>query len=488
MSESRPLNICLATSELTPLSKTGGLADVTASLADYLHESGHDVRVLTPLYSSIDTAALNPVPVDFLQDLSMQLGLRQVIYSIDTATLPGTNLPVYLLRCPEFYSRRSLYTEDDDEHLRFILLSRAAIEMCQRMGFGPDIFSCHDWHTALIPLYLKTVYAWDGLFAGSRSLLTLHNIGYQGIFGADRIADLGLDGGEGQLHQEDLAAGRINLLKTGVLHATGLSTVSPTYALEIQSEHYGMGLEQLLRARHDHLWGILNGVDYREWNPATDSLIPANYSADDMTGKVECRRALMAEMGLHETAGPLVGVISRLVGQKGIDLVQAVLPQLLRERDFCLAVLGSGEPRYEQFFSLLQDAFPGRVSFYAGFNNRLAHWIEAGSDLFLMPSAYEPCGLNQMYSLKYGTVPVVRETGGLADSVQPIDPVTGAGTGVVFRDYNNQGLNWAMHTALDLYQQRSLWGTVVANGMAMDYSWQRQGEKYVQLFRQLAGV
>ncbi len=487
LSDPDPLRICLATSELTPLSKTGGLADVTASLSAYLYSNGHDIRVLTPFYESIDVSELGVLPVDFLQGLTMTLGQQLIQYSIDVAVLPGSGLSVYLLRCPQFYSRDGLYTRDHDEHLRFILLSRAAIEMCQRMGFAPQIFSCHDWHTALIPLYLKTVYAWDQLFAGTRSLLTIHNIGYQGVFSADALGDLALAGGEGQLHQDDLALGRINFLKTGVLHATGLSTVSPTYAVEIQREEYGMGLEPLLRARRDHLWGILNGVDYAQWNPATDALLPANYSMDDMAGKALCKQALMDELQLEHVPGqPLLGVVTRLVGQKGIDLMQAVLPGVLQQGDVSLAVLGSGEPRYEQFFSLLQQAFPGRVSFYRGFNNKLAHWIEAGSDLFLMPSAYEPCGLNQLYSLKYGTVPIVRHTGGLADSVQPVNPDQSTGTGVVFRDYNEEGLSWAINTGLALYRDRPLWRQIIANGMAMDYSWDRQGALYVALFRQLS--
>lgn len=486
MSDPDPLRICLATSELTPLSKTGGLADVSASLSAYLCDSGHDVRVLTPLYGSIDTNELSVFPVDFLQGLTLKLGQHLIQYSIDTAVLPGSNLSIYLLRCPEFYDRGSLYTREHDEHLRFILLSRAAIEMCQRMGFAPQVFSCHDWHTALIPVYLKTVYAWDQLFADTRSLLTIHNIGYQGVFSADTLGDLALAGGESQLHQDDLARGRINFLKTGVLHAAGLSTVSPTYAMEIQREEYGMGLEPLLRARQDHLWGILNGVDYQEWDPATDALIPKNYSVDDMAGKAVCKQMLMEELELDHVAGqPLIGVVTRLVGQKGIDLMQAVLPDVLQQRDVALAVLGSGEPRYEQFFSLLQQAFPGRVSFYRGFNNKLAHWIEAGSDLFLMPSAYEPCGLNQLYSLKYGTVPIVRQTGGLADSVQPVNPGERTGTGIVFRDYNEEGLGWAINAALDLYRDQPLWRQIVANGMTMDYSWNRQGALYVALFRQL---
>lgn len=486
MATKKPLNICLASAEVTPLAKTGGLADVSAALAAYLHTAGHDVRVLMPLYDTIDTSGLDITPVEFLQQIPIRIGSREGHYSIDTAILPGTRMPVYLLRCPDLYQRGSIYTQHDDEHRRFILLSRAAIEMCQRMGFAPDVFSCHDWHASLVPLYLKTMYAWDRLFANTNSVLTIHNIGYQGVFGAEILPDLDLGGAVDRLDRYDLDHGRVNFLKTGVLHADLLTTVSPTYAREIQGDEYGMGLQGLLRARNDSVVGILNGVDYSEWDPATDPLIPENYSPGDMSGKAVCKRELMAELELAGGARqPLMGIVTRLAGQKGIDLLAKVLPWMLHERNFALAVLGSGEKRFEQFFSYLQHEYRDRVCFYRGYNNKLAHWIEAGSDMFLMPSLYEPCGLNQMYSLKYGTVPVVRETGGLADSVEQVNPSRGTGTGILFRDYNETGLSWAINTALDMYDNRRLWDRVVENGMACDFSWKKQGATYVRLFRAL---
>ena len=489
MATTRPLRICLASSELTPLAKTGGLADVCAALSSYLHNAGHDIRVLMPLYSSMDTGKVDIRPVEYLQNIAIQIGHRHGHFSIDTCVLPGTRLPIYLLRCPDLYERASIYTSGDDEHLRFILLSRAAIEMCQHMNFSPDIFHCHDWHTALIPLLLKSVYQWDGLFANSRSVLTIHNIGYQGVFGAGILPDLGLRDQAFMLHQDDLRKDRINFLKTGVLHADFLTTVSPTYAREIQGDEYGMGLQSLLRQRSDSLLGILNGVDYEEWNPAKDTLIPQTYNARSQKGKAVCKAELQRALGLEiEPDRPLIGIVTRLTSQKGIDLIRNVLPELLTQRDFSVAVLGSGEEQYEQFFHWLQGQFPGRVCFYRGYSEKLAHRIEAASDIFLMPSLYEPCGLNQMYSLKYGTVPVVRETGGLADSVEQINPVTRTGTGVVFRDYNDTGLNWAINTALDLYQDKPLWRQIIRNGMAKDYSWKKQGELYVKLFRELSNL
>ncbi len=482
----KPLKICLVSSELTPLAKTGGLADVSAALSAFLDSKGHDIRVLIPFYSAIDTKSLEIVPDPSLQNLSIRIGNHHLNYSIDTTILPNTTLKINLLRCPELYDRPDIYTDGSDEHLRFILLSRVAIEMCQHMGFAPDIFHCHDWHTALTPLYLKTLYAWDSLFENTRSVLTIHNIGYQGIFDIRILHDMGLQNSPEKLYQEDLDLGRVNFLKTGVLYADWLTTVSPTYANEILSSAYGMGLQDLLRQRQDSLVGILNGVDTDEWNPRKDALIPYPYDARDISGKQENKQALMQELELDSSDDiPLLGIVSRLTTQKGIDLIQQVVPKLLQQRGFALVVLGSGEPRYEQFFTELQHHQRDRVCFYRGFSNKLAHMIEAGSDMFLMPSQFEPCGLNQMYSLRYGTVPIVRRTGGLADSVQLFEPSSGKGTGIVFDDYSASALGWSLNAALDLYQDKESWRKLVQNGMAMDYSWKQQGQNYIDLFRQI---
>ncbi len=484
MPNARPLKILMAASELTPLAKTGGLGDVCAALGAYLHRQGHDIRLLLPFYSSIDTRGLRVYPVDFLQDMRVSLGAHDFVCSIDVTELPGSGLPVYLLRCPALYYRAGIYTDGADEHLRFIMLSRMAFEMCQRMGWAPDILHANDWHTALMPIYQHALYGWDGLFSRSKSLLSIHNIGYQGTVGSSAINDMGLADKMALLHQADLAADRINFLKTGVLYADVVATVSPTYAREIQTAEYGMGLDELLRARNESLIGILNGVDYNEWDPAIDPLIPHNYGPGRLAGKEENKRKLMNEMGLEYRPGsPLFGFVARLTSQKGLDLIEAVLPELLARRDFSVVALGSGEGRYQQFFAELQAHFPGRACFYSGYNNKLAHWIEAGSDVFLMPSAYEPCGLNQMYSLKYGTIPIVRKTGGLADSVQLFDPSTGKGTGIVFRDYNSDGLRWAIEAALTLFQDKATWRQLITNAMAMDFGWDKQGAEYVRLYR-----
>lgn len=476
----------MASSEFAPFAKTGGLGDVVTALSKNLHEQGHDVRVLIPYYARLQGAGLDPQAIDTLADVHVQLGERTVPYSILRATLPGGDMPLFLLHCPEFFGRDGIYSQDDDEFLRFVLLSRAAIEMCQRTTFAPHIMHCNDWQTALIPLYLRSTYAWDRLFADTRTVLTIHNIGYQGMFPAWVLGQLHLAGAEHHLHQDDLKEGVINFLKTGILYADLVTTVSPTYAREILGAEYGMGLDHLLRQRGHGFVGILNGVDYSEWDPFHDELIAANYSADDLTGKTTCKRQLMEKLGLKVDIGrPLIGIVSRLVGQKGLDLVRTVVPRLLLHTPFSLAVLGSGEPRYESAFASMEHHFRGQVAFYRGYNEKLAHWIEAGADMFLMPSRYEPCGLNQMYSLRYGTVPIVRETGGLADSVEQISPDSGTGTGILFRDYDERGLEWALVTALGLYRNKDLWRKIMLNGMARDFSWQRQTARYVELYRQL---
>jgi starch synthase len=485
VSDKNRLKICLAASEMAPYAKTGGLADVSSALAAYFTGQDHDLRLLMPMYATIDESSLDITIVPELQGMEMDVGGKAVGFDIVRVRSGDFADGIYMLKCPDLFRGEQLYG-GSDEHLRFALLSRAAIEMCQRMNFSPDIFHVHDWHTALVPVYLKTLYAWDSLFANTKTVLTIHNIGYQGVFGNHVLSDIGLEESTGIFDQEDLYNDRVNFMKAGVMNADLLTTVSPTYAREILDPEYGMGLEHALRTRHGSLVGILNGVDYGEWNPETDPLIPNAYSDRDMAGKEANKKALMEEMGLdYRFDRPLFGIVTRLTYQKGIELLQQVVPDLMRSKDFSLVALGSGEEEYEQFFEWLLQEFPGRVGFYRGFNNALAHRIEAGSDIFLMPSRYEPCGLNQMYSLRYGTVPLVRATGGLADSVQHFDPKTGQGTGIVFHDFDANGLNWAMNTALNLYASKYSWKRVVYNGMQKNYSWDEQGAAYVRQFRKL---
>ncbi len=493
--ELAPLQIALVASEATPFAKTGGLADVVSALGRALHRRGHDVRIVLPRYGTLLTDA--PVePLPGAADLRLDVPGRTLSVALRRTTLPdsertgGRSLAVHLVDCPELFHRDGYYTQDEDEPVRWATFCRAAIESFQQTGWAPDVMHCNDWHTGLLPLLLRTRYAWDELFARTRTLLSLHNIGYQGVFGADAVDRIGMADLRARFHQEHLAQGRVNFLETGIIWASRLSTVSETYAREIQDSEHGMGLEGLLRERADHLDGIVNGVDAGEWNPRTDERIPATYDANDLSGKARCKAALLERMGLAAgsgSPGPMVlGIISRFAGQKGLDLLPEILPRIVENEDVRLVVLGSGEERQERWFQSLRDAFPTKVAVYFGYHDGLAHWIEAGADAFLMPSRYEPCGLNQMYSLRYGTVPIVRHTGGLADTVERWDPEQRAGTGFVFYDYSSEALYHTLLHALDVWRDRAAWATLVRNGMARDFSWERQSALYVDLYRKIA--
>jgi starch synthase len=480
------LKLCILSSEILPYAKTGGLADVAGALVQNLRLLGHEVHAFMPLYAAVRAAHPELQPVLGAQQVALAIGATEYRFSLQTASFPGTDVAMYFIDCPELYDRAGFYTADPDEHRRFLLFSRAAIESCRRLGFAPDIFHCNDWHTGFLPLYLKTLYASDPLLARARSVLTIHNIGYQGIMPSAAVADLGLDRPESRLDAGDLANGVINSLKTGIKFADLVTTVSPTYAREIREGPLGMGMQSTLQARADAVVGILNGVDYREWDPRHDPHLTAHFGPQDLRGKQLNKELLIAAMQLKMAVSqPLIGMVTRLAEQKGIDLLFDALPALLQERDFGLVVLGSGDPRYVAFFEGLVRRFPARVGFRSGFDESLSHLIEAGSDIFLMPSRYEPCGLNQMYSLRYGTIPVVRNTGGLADSVQHFDPATGVGTGCVFNDYDAPAARWAIGTALDWYGDAKIRQQLMQNAMAQDFSWSRQIVKYDSLYHGL---
>jgi len=502
------LRICFVASEVAPLAKTGGLADVSAALIKYLHLADHDVRAFLPCYAALRRQGVPMRELSGLQDLALTLGRYTYRFSVLMAALPGSGAPLYLIDCPACFDRPSIYTTDADEHRRFLLLTHAAFLACQHMVFAPQIMHFNDWHTAIGPLLLRSNYAGDRSFQAARSVLTIHNIGYQGIVGASELPEVLAGAPAALLDPEELAAGRIGLLRTGIDLADLITTVSPTYAREIQGPEYGMGLERLLRARAGALVGVLNGVDYDEWDPRHDRYLPQHYDAQGLAVKGALKAQLLARLELAEAPrAPLIGVVSRLVAQKGFDLVFDTLPRLLPEHAFQVAALGSGESGYEEFFAALARSYPTRVYYRRGYSDELAHWIEAASDLFLMPSRYEPCGLNQMYSLRYGSVPLVRRTGGLADSVQPFEaagdggtpdggtPDSGApddlgaghdsGTGFVFEEYSAPALTATLQAALQLYQEPRRWQALVRRGMAQDFSWARQVQRYVELYERL---
>jgi starch synthase len=488
-----PLRIGFVAAELAPFAKRGGLGDVAAALTRHLAAEGHDVRTFVPLYG----AGRRPEGMATLsdaRDVPVALGPHTFTFTARTAPLPGHAAArggprVVLVDCPEVFGG-DVYEGDTRDALRFAVFCRAVLETCQRLAWAPQVFHVHDWHASLVPLLLRSAYARDRLFASTRTLLTLHNVGFQGVVGAERLAELGLAGAAEVLPADDLAAGRVNLLKAAILEADLLSTVSPTHAREITTPEGGAGLDGVLRRRADRLAGIVNGIDVEEWDPATDPHLPARFAAGDLLGKAACRRELAAELGLdYEPAAPVAGIVSRLTWQKGFDLAFETLPAVLAASDLRLAVLGTGEERYERFFAGLERAFPGRVAFRRAFSEPLAHRIEAGSDVFLMPSRYEPCGLNQMYSQRYGTLPVVRRTGGLADTVEPYDPARpeAGGTGFVFDHFTADGFRWALELALATWRDRPRWRRLIDRAMSRDFSWHRRGAEYVALYRRLAG-
>jgi starch synthase len=480
------VNVAIAASEVAPFAKTGGLADVSGALPKALQGIGCDVRVFLPKYSTIDEAKYDIHYEYGVGEMPVRVGGFPWSVHVQRTTLPGSTVPLYLIDCPHFFHRGKIYTSDKDEHHRFILFSKAVIEAMQYLQWKPDIVHCNDWQTALMPVLLKQNYAWDELFRRTATILSIHNIGYQGLFGPDAIGaaelrpDLFYHGGP--LEKD----GAVCFLKGGILFAEVINTVSRTYAKEILTPQFGAGLETTLRVREADLSGIINGIDMDEWDPATDRHIPHHYSAGDLGGKVANKKFLLEKVGMpfHENV-PLIGIVSRLVAQKGFDIVaDSLLP--LTQMNAQWVILGSGEGKLEEMFRAMQHALPGRVWTYIGFNNELAHLIEAAADIFLMPSRYEPCGLNQMYSLRYGTIPVVRKTGGLADTVWDWDEMQDSGrkdgNGFSFVEPTPFGLTTAVHRAVSAFENKPLWRTMQSNGMKQDFSWNVSAKQYKSLY------
>ncbi len=487
MFERISVRILFVSTEITPFAKMGGLGDVSAALGKYLKLVGHDIRLVMPLYDFIDRDKFGIKPLSAMQTIGITMGDKSFSARIWSAKLPNSATDVYFVDNALLFGRGNVYGSDADEHVRFAFLSRAALELCQRLGWAPQIVHANDWHTALLPIYLKTLYAWDRLFAQTKTVLTIHNIGYQGVFPVETLGDLGLKSHYAFFDAYDLYHGRINFLKNGILQAHKITTVSPTYAKEIQTPEFGNGLDGILRMRRHDLVGILNGVDYDEWSPQKDPYIPFHYSIRSLHRKRKNKEHLLRQFHWPETAlqDPLLSIISRLVEQKGIDLLMGAIKDQILRFNARLVVLGSGEKKYEAFFTDLQEQFPRHVFFFRGYDYPLSHLIEAGADIFLMPSRYEPCGLNQIYSLKYGTVPIVRKTGGLADTVRLYDWKNQTGDGFVFENYDVDGLNWALEYALTTFPNKKAWQQIMRNGMQKDFSWQKQVHQYELLYRQL---
>lgn len=470
--------------EAAPFAKAGGLADVVQGLSDELIANGTDARVLLPDYR-LDGEDGPRVAVSDWQ--AIDLGARRVEFRFRQWPPGAGRAPYYLLDCPELFDHGSVYPGGEDELLRYTLLCRSAALLCDALDWRPEILHCHDWHVSLLVARAAAGLERDGALGSAKTVLTIHNIGYQGVFAADQLADCGESALADTLPREPDGTS-VNLLRAGVRGADAVTTVSPNYAKEILTPQFGMGLEPDLNERASDLTGILNGADYGVWDPSRDALIAGHYDAADISGKRQCREALLSQLGLDVPASiPVAGVVSRLVEHKGIDLVVNALPERLAQDRLALIVLGDGDPQLAGGLAGLRDRFPGRVGFARGYDDPLAHQIIAGSDLLLVPSRYEPCGLTQMYALHYGTVPVVRKTGGLADTVVHFDPGSGTGNGSVFLDADPNGLRWAVDTALGWYADPALWERLQQNGFAADFGWPRQAGEYAAFYSGLAG-
>jgi starch synthase len=472
------MRILFVASEGLPFSKTGGLADVVEALPKALVAQGHDVAVVLPRYR--DTKVKNVI----IKSLSIPMGTALRFPSIANGARHG-GVQYFFVDDHEYFDREQLYgtagRDYPDNAERFAEFARAAIELAKQLWL-PDVIHCHDWQSALVPVLLRTAYTLDPQLSAIPVVFTIHNMGYHGLFARDVLARIGLPDSLFRIDALEFF-GRLNYLKGGLLFSDYLTTVSRKYAQEIQTTEYGHGLDGVARTRADHLIGILNGVDYSVWNPEVDSLIAARYSSGEMSGKEACKRDLLAAFQLPEEnmARPLLGIVSRFADQKGFDLLAEVADALMEE-DLAIVALGSGEAKYERMFGKLAQQFPKRLAVKIAYDNTLAHKIEAGADIFLMPSRYEPCGLNQIYSLRYGTVPVVRATGGLDDTIEPFDPASGRGTGFKFAEYTGTALLAAVQEALAAYADKAAWRRLQANGMAKDFSWNASALEYGRLY------
>lgn len=487
------MKVLIAASEAVPFAKTGGLADVSTALAKALQADGHDVSLFVPYYPLVQSqgpAANYPVESTG-QDVTIQLGSKQMSGRILRTSLPDSDVTVYLVDQPLYFDRRQLYRENavdyQDNCERFIFFSRAVMEAARLLDLRPDVIHANDWQTGMLPALLKLEYCRQPEFSKTGSVLTIHNLAFQGQFWHWDMTLTGLDWKHFNWREMEFY-GHLNLLKTGMVFADYITTVSPTYAQEIQTKEYGAGLDSVLQHRDDRLVGILNGVDMGEWNPATDPHLAKKYNLKKVsTGKPACKADLQKQMKLPVRADvPLLGMVSRMADQKGFDIIAACIDDLLAE-DLQLVFLGTGDDKYEKFLTQLEKKHPQKVAVTVGFDEGLAHRIEAGSDMYLMPSRFEPCGLNQMYSLVYGTVPIVRAVGGLADSVVDASPKNiraKTANGFSFAKYTGKALRKTVARALSAYSDQRTWTQLIEAGMSADWSWRRSAERYLDVYQE----
>jgi starch synthase len=479
-----PLRVLFVTSEAVPFAKTGGLADVAGALPKFLQGLGCDLRVVMPYYRMVRKSGIPIQPLG--QTLEVTLGNETLQADLYEGRLTE-GLPVYFIGREEFFDREYLYGTPKGDYFdnaeRFTFFTKAALTLCRWMKFSPEIIHHHEWQTGLIPAYLKSTERENPLFSQTAVVFTIHNIAYQGLFKAEKLWLTGLP--QEMYNPEGIEFWeRINFMKAGIVYADVINTVSRRYSEEIQTPEYGYGLEGILMKRRQDLYGILNGVDYQDWDPSHDTHLAAPYSPENLSGKRMCKKDLLKEFNLPSSLEnvPVLGVISRLADQKGFDLLAEIIEDL-----FCLDIgfvlLGTGEQKYHDLFTRIGRKYREKAGIRIAYDDRLAHKIEAGADLFLMPSKYEPCGLNQIYSLKYGTIPVVRATGGLEDTIVPYDPATGEGNGFKFIRYDAGELLQQIKGAIHTYHQPDHWIRLVRNAMTADFSWKRSAESYVDLYR-----
>jgi starch synthase len=473
------MRVAILSSEAVPFAKTGGLADVSGALTKALHAAGADSFLITPLYDQVDRGLLSGT---FIDDLEVEWRGKRP--RIPVWISEALNAPTYLIDAPHYFARGKIYGDVDDFE-RFAFFCRAAIALLRRLGDAPEVVHCNDWPCGFATVEMRARRQQEEFFANTRTVFSIHNLAYQGLFKPADLWWLGFS----EYTSDFMLKGTASALKAGIIAADALSTVSPRYAREIQTPEQGYGLDWLMRARSDRLAGIANGVDYEIWNPETDTDIAAHFSLDAVAGKRECKLDLLRRFGLPEELDrPIIAIISRLVGQKGYDLIRQAAGGILDAGAFFIA-LGAGAREYEDFLQSWHDAAPNRVGIYKGYAGEpLAHQIEAGADIFLMPSLFEPCGLNQMYSMRYGTVPVVRATGGLDDTVQSYDVATNKGNGFKFGPYSAPAMLDKIREAIYFYTQPDIWVKIQRNGMTTDNSWSVAANKYLELYDEIAGA
>jgi starch synthase len=478
------MKVLFVASEGLPYSKTGGLADVVGALPQALVEAGHAIAVLLPRYHSNKT--LPPI----IPSLTIPLGDELRYPAIAEGAAVG-GVRYFFVDDPAYFDRDQLYgikgSDYPDNAERFAEFSRAAIEFTKQVWM-PDVIHCHDWQTSLVPVFLRSVYAQDPALRKMAVVLTIHNIGYPGVFPRSVLERTGLPANLFNLEALEYY-GKVNFLKGGIIFSDAITTVSRKYAKEIQTPEYGFGLEGVIRQRADRLTGIVNGVDYAVWSPEADKLIAQNYSSQNLDGKKACKKDLLEvyKLPAANLEKPLIGIVSRFDEQKGFDLIAEIAGDLLQE-NISLVVLGTGKPEYEKLFQMLAAKFPAKAAAKIAYDNTVAHKIEAGADMFLMPSRYEPCGLNQIYSLRYGTVPIVRATGGLDDTIIPFNLETGGGTGFKFEPYKSKPLLACIREALKVFRDQKAWRKLQLNGMAKDFSWRPSAAAYVDVYEAARGA